>query len=87
MAQSTGIVLAASGIAFANEWAQTQTPNLRIPIAGLGVALLFSGIEKLDVRAAVGLSYIMLITVLLTPINGKSPSATVTDWAQGKFPK
>lgn len=84
MAQSTGIVLTATGISFANEWMQTGTPNLRIPIAGLGVALFFAGVERLDTRAGVGLAYIMLITALLTPINGKSPTETVLDWTQNK---
>lgn len=84
MAQSTGIVLTASGISFANEWYQTGDPNLRIPIAGLFVALIFGGIERLDTRAGVGLSYLMLITALLTPINGKSPAETLADWSEGK---
>ena len=86
MAQSTGIVLTATGIAFANDWAQSGNANIRIPIAGLGVALLFAGIERLDARAAIGLSYIMLITAVLTPIRGKSPADTVVDWSRGKFP-
>lgn len=84
MSQSTGIVLTATGIAFANDWAQTGDVNLRIPVAGLGVALLFAGVERLDARAGVGLAYIMLITAVLTPINGKSPAQTVVDWTDGK---
>lgn len=87
MAQSTGIVLAAAGISFANDWAQTGNINLRIPVAGLGVALLFAGVERIDVRAGVGLAYIMLITALVTPINGKSPAETVVAWTEGKQPK
>jgi hypothetical protein len=84
MAQSTGIVLTATGIAFANDWAQTGDINMRIPVAGLGVALLFAGVEQLDARAGVGLAYLMLITALVTPINGKSPAETVVDWTTGK---
>jgi hypothetical protein len=78
MAKSTGVVLTATAISFTNEWLDTGTPNFRIGIAGLGVALIFSGIEKLNEPAAVGLSVIMLITVLLTPFNGKSPAQNVT---------
>jgi hypothetical protein len=87
MAQSTGIVLTATGISFSNEWYQTGDPNIRILVAGLGVALLFAGVEKLNTRAGVGLGYIMLITTLLTPIKGKSPADTVVDWTTGKTPK
>lgn len=84
MAESTGIVLTAGTIAFANEWAQNGDINLRIPIATLGVALLFAGVERLDVKAGVGLAYIMLISAILTPIKGKSPAQTVIDWTSGK---
>jgi len=42
MAKSTGIVLAAGGISFANEWWQTKTPNFRIPAATLGAALFLA---------------------------------------------
>lgn len=84
MAESTGIVLGATSISFANNWYQTGEVNLRIPIAGLFVALIFGGIERLDTRAGVGLSYLMLITALLTPVQGKSPADTLVDWTEGK---
>lgn len=90
MAKSTGIVLTATGIAFTNEWLQDGTPNIRIPVAGLLVALIFDGIERLNERAGVGLAYIMLITATLAPINGKSPAQTLLDYSnakQGKVPK
>lgn len=77
MAKSTGIVLAAGGISFANEWYNDNTPNFRIVAATLGVALLMDGIEKINEGAAVGLSAIMLITVMLTPIHSKTPVDTV----------
>lgn len=77
MAESTGIVLTAGGIAFANDWMQTNTPNIRIVVATLGVALIFGGIERLSRDAGVGLAYIMLITAIMTPINGKSPAQTL----------
>lgn len=80
MAKSTGIVLTSTGIVLANEWYQTNKVNFRVAIAGLGVALVFSGIEKINEKAGVGLSVIMLITVLMTPINGKTPAQTVLDF-------
>jgi len=79
MAKSTGIVLTAGGISFANEWYNDKTPNFRIAVATLGVALLFDGIEKISEGAAIGLSTIMLITVLVTPIQKKTPIDTVND--------
>lgn len=84
MAQSTGIVLAAAGISFANEWLDTGKPNFRIIVAGLAVSLLFDGIEKLSPEAAMGLATITLITVLVTPFNGKSPAQTVAGLAVAK---
>jgi hypothetical protein len=80
MAKSTGIVLTATAISFTNEWLDTKTPNFRIGIAGLSVALIFSGIEKLNEKAAVGLATIMMITVLLTPFNGNSPAQNVVKY-------
>lgn len=86
MAKSTGIVLAATGISFSNEWLTTGTPNFRVGIAGLGVALLFDGIEKINQTAAIGLATIMLITVLVTPFEGLSPVETVAKWGTGTGP-
>ena len=86
MAKSTGIVLAATGISFANEFVQSdgRTINVRILVAGGLVALLFDGIEKVSEPAAVGLSVLMMITVLLTPFNGNSPVQTLANLAVAK---
>lgn len=73
MAASTGIILVVGTISFGNEWIQTGKPNWRIPVATLLTALVLDGIEKVSPAAAVGLASIALITVLLTPLNGKSP--------------
>jgi len=64
-------------MAFANEWLQTNTPNFRIPIATLGVAFLFAGIERVNTKAGIGLAWMMLILAMTTPINGKAPAQTV----------
>lgn len=79
MAQSTGIMLAAGGISFGNEWLQTKTPNWRIPVATLVSALFLNGVEKLYPKAAVGLGVIVLITVIITPLHGKSPMQAAID--------
>lgn len=79
MAKSTGIMLTATGISFANEWYNDATPNLRILVAGLGATLLVDGIEKISEPAAVGLAAIVLVTILITPIKKKTPFDTVND--------
>lgn len=84
MAKSTGLILTATGISFGNEWVTTGTPNFRVLVAGLGTALVFDGIEKISEQVAVGLSVIVMITVLLTPFNGKAPAETVVALLQKK---
>jgi hypothetical protein len=79
MAKSTGISLTATAISFGNEWVSSNTPNFRILIAGLGVTVIFAGIERLDENTAVGLSVLFLLAVLLTRINGKSPAETIVE--------
>jgi len=73
MAASTGIILLVGTVSFSNEWLQTGKPNWRIPVATLLSALVLDAIEKVSRPAAVGLATIALITVILTPLNGKSP--------------
>lgn len=73
MAASTGIMLVVGTVSFGNEWLQTGKPNWRIPVATLLSALVLDAIEKVSPTAAIGLASIALITVILTPLNGKSP--------------
>lgn len=81
MSDSTGVVLAATSISFVNKWASTGNVDLAIPLAGGFVSLIFSGVEKLDHTAGVGLAYMMLITVLFTsPAGGNAPPSTVLKW-------
>lgn len=79
MAESTGLILTAGAIVFVNEWLQGGKPNWRVAAATLGSALIFSGLEKLDTEAAVGLAVIAMITVLIGGVNPayKSPAAEV----------
>ena len=85
MAKSTGIVLTATGISFANEWVQDPIhPNFRVLVAGGVVAVIFSGVEKINERAAVGLGILMFITVMITPFKGNSPAQTLMNWSIAK---
>ncbi|MGI0135330.1 MAG: hypothetical protein ACREBW_10285 [Candidatus Micrarchaeaceae archaeon] len=77
MAKSTGIMLTATAIGMGNEFVQGEGINFRMGIAGLGAALFLTGVEKLNETAGVGLSVIVMITVLLTPFKGKSPAQEV----------
>lgn len=79
MAQSTGLILFAGSVSFGNEWLQTKTPNFRIPIATLVAAVFLNGVERIYPKAAVGLSVIVVITALMTPLHGKSPIQTAID--------
>lgn len=73
MSQSTGIMLFAGTVSFGNEWLQTGSPNWRIPVATLVAGVFLNGVERIYPKAGVGLSVIVLITVLATPFKGKSP--------------
>jgi len=79
MAESAGMILFAGGVTFTNEWLQTRTPNFRIPVATLAASLFTYGLEKIYPKAANGLAVIVLITVFVTPIHGKSPLQTIVD--------
>jgi hypothetical protein len=77
MARSTGIVLTAVAIGMGNEFVQGEGVNFRMGIAGLGAALLITGIESINETAGVGLAALVFITVMLTPFKGRSPSQEV----------
>lgn len=77
MASAAGIVLAATGISFANEWWSDGTPNFRILMAGGLFSFIAAGLSDLNDSAGKGLAGIMFITVMLTPVNGHSPVGTL----------
>ena len=77
MAKSTGIILTGVGIGMTNEFVQGYGVNFRMGAAGLGAALFLAGVEKLNEQAAVGLSAIIFITIMLTPFKGLTPAQTV----------
>lgn len=77
MAKSTGVVLAIGGITVANRVVfNDKEMDWRI-LVGTGLAALtFSGLEKVNEQAAVGLAYVALVAVLLTRIDPKVPAPT-----------
>jgi len=77
MAKSTGIVLTAVAIGMGNEFVQGHGVNFRMGIAGLGAALLLTGVEKINETAGVGLAVMVFITVMLTPFQGRAPAQEV----------
>lgn len=82
MAESTGYILAAAGIAAANEAifvpAATGRPlwkdfNWRIVPATAVAALTLAGLEQLSPPLGKGLAMLALLTVLMLPV-GNAPS-------------
>ena len=87
MAQSTGIIVAAGGITFANEWIHNKV-NWKVPIATAGAALIFAGMEKIPGAQpfAVGIATIALISVLVGGVTPgvPSPAIQIIDFINGK---
>lgn len=75
MAASTGILLTAGAITFGNEWVHGHL-NWRIPVATLGAAVIFAGMERVPGGQpfAVGVSVIVLIGVLAGGVTPGVPS-------------
>jgi hypothetical protein len=76
MGASTGPILAATGITFANEWIlNKQRPDFRILLGGAVAAGMLALFEHVSPEIAKGIAWIALITTLLVnPVGGgKSP--------------
>lgn len=80
MARSTGPMLAAGAITWANQTLLANdasfdlTKTARVAVAtGLGVGIL-SVVEKGAPEIAVGLAYVLLITVLLVRVDRNTPT-------------
>jgi hypothetical protein len=86
MAKSTGIVLTATAIGMGNEFMQGYGVNFKMGIAGLGAALFLTGVEKINETAGVGISVIVLVTVLLTPFKGRAPAQELLTLMNYKTP-
>lgn len=83
MNDNTGAILALStgGIVFANEWVSTSNINWRVAVATPLAALFMYGVGKISAPLAAGLGGAMLVTGLVTPLNGSSPLGTLSKFA------
>lgn len=73
MAKSTGIILAAGGIAYGNDVILNRQPpgNAVRVIIGTGIAAaILAGAEHISEPLAVGVAWIALITTILIPRKG-----------------
>lgn len=77
MATATNIILIAGTATFATEWYNTKKVNFKVPVATLLAAAVFDGLSKLDSKAAIGLSVMVLLGALTTKWGGKSAVETV----------
>ena len=78
-ATATGIVLIAGTMTFSNEWYQTGKADFKVAVATMFAAAIFDGLARLDEKAAVGLSIMVLIAATATKFGGKSVIDTVTE--------
>jgi hypothetical protein len=82
---AASIILIAGGMTFVNEWYQNDHAiNWRIPIATFLAAAVFDGLAKLDNKAAVGVSIMVLIGAFVNKVNGKSIADVLNDAFTGK---
>lgn len=72
MSTGSNLVLVGGALTFGNEWIQTGTPNWRMPIGTLGIALLTSGISRVSPGAGTAFGVIVLVAALTVRFNGKS---------------
>ena len=88
MSKAVSLALGATGISFGNEWIQTNKPNFKVLVAGLASALLLDGVERINPQIGAGLATILVITVLITPFDGKAPVQTLSGLInEGKISK
>ena len=76
----------AGSMTFANEWYQTNKPPWRVAVATVLIAAVFDGLAKLDDKAAVGLSIIVLIGAFTTKFHGNSVADTAAQLFGAKAP-
>jgi hypothetical protein len=80
---ATGIILIAGTTTFATEWYNTKKVNFKIPVATLLAAAIFDGFAKLDDKAAIGVSVIVLLGAFTTKWGGKSAAETLATAMRG----
>jgi hypothetical protein len=68
-------VLAATGVAFVNDWYNTQSVDLKIPVAGAFAAVIGAGLSQIPglepVMTAIG--WLSFVAVLIAPVQNPSP--------------
>lgn len=75
MAASTGPILAVGAITVANRVVFNDQPmDWKVPIATAMAGALFAGAERAVGRAAVGVAYLALITVMFARVDPAVPS-------------
>lgn len=84
---ATGIILVAGTITFVTEWYNTEKVNFKVPVATLLAAAVFDGLAKLDDKAAVGLSIMVLLGAVTVKWGGRSVVETVAATFSGKAQK
>jgi hypothetical protein len=78
-ATATGIILVAGSITFGNEWYQTGKADFKVAVATMFAAAIFDGLARLDDKAAIGLSVVVLLGAFTTRFGGKSVSDTMVE--------
>lgn len=73
-------VLATTGVAFANRWYNTGSPDLKIPVAGAIAAVIGAGISQVPGLAPVmtSIGWLAFVAVLIAPVQNPSPLANLT---------
>jgi hypothetical protein len=73
-------VLATTAVAFVNKWYNTQSVDLKIPVAGALAAVVGAGISQVPglepVMTAIG--WLSFIAVLIAPVQNPSPAANLS---------
>lgn len=74
---ATGVILIAGTITFVTEWYNTGKVNFKVPVATLLAAAVFDGLAKLDDKAAVALSIMVLLGAVTVKWGGRSVVETI----------
>jgi hypothetical protein len=73
-------VLATTGVAFVNQWYNTGSVDLKIPVAGAIAAALGAGFSQIPGFAPVmtAIGWLAFVGVLIAPVQSPTPIANIT---------
>lgn len=73
-------VLATAGVAFVNQWYNTGSPDLKIPVAGAIAAAIGAGFSQIPGLAPVmtAIGWLAFVGVLIAPVQNPTPLANLT---------